>query len=341
MALLRRRFWWILPAVVVVLLLAGGVAAGVLYTSLTTPVDPEGETRIITIEPGSGTAQIGMELERAGLIKNRQVFALLARYLKKDGKLQAGEYELSPAMPMRAIIDKLERGEVVTYTFTVPEGYTVRQIVDRLVAEGFGEREEFESLVQDRSLVAEWLPAGLVTDEPLEGYLFPETYTVTARTTEREIIEAMVAETRRVWTEERLARAAGLGLTVHQVLTLASIIEEEAQVAEERPLIAAVYHNRLRLGMLLQADPTVLYALGRPAGEPLLTRDLDVDSPYNTYRYPGLPPGPIANPGLAAIDAALYPADVDYLYFVARNDGTHAFARNYKEHQENVARYQN
>src|SRR5690606_4796977 len=182
-----------------------------------------------------------------------------------------------------------------------------------------------------------YLPEGVALQEPLEGYLFPDTYVFTRTTTEKHLIAGMLdgfqRALERALGDEGLQRAEDLGLTVHEVVTMASIIEREAQVAAERPLIAAVYHNRLRIGMKLDADPTVLYALGRTDGR-LLYEDLEVDSPYNTYRNPGLPPGPIASPGEAAIRAALHPADVDYLFFVAKGDGSgeHLFARTYEEH---------
>ncbi len=296
------------------------------------------ETVVVEVRSGSTSADIAEDLARKGLIRSAAAFRMLARYRGLDGRLQAGEYRLSASMEPGEILEKMARGEVVTYTFTIPEGYTVEEIARKLAAEGFVDREEFLRVAREEGLRPEFVPKDVELKEPLEGYLFPETYQVTKGAGEKEIIRIMVERFQAIFKPEYGRRAQELGLTVHQVVTLASIIEEEAMVDEERPLISAVYHNRLRIGMKLDADPTLKYVL-TDGPRPLTDADKGMDSPYNTYRFGGLPPGPISNPGEASIRAALYPAEVDYLYFVSKNDGTHQFSKTYREHLRNVARY--
>lgn len=302
------------------------------------PVSPGSEEQVIVQIPrGASSWSIGRVLSERGLIRDPQFFRLMTRLRGLDGRLRAGQYRLGPGMSPAEIMDKLARGDVVRYTITIPEGLTVEQIAALLDEKGFTDKEEFLKAARDVEKVRDYLPPELKTIEPLEGYLFPDTYTVTAETAPADLVDVMLDRLEEVLTDQFRARAEQLGLSIHQLLTLASIIEREARVPDERPTISAVYHNRLRIGMKLDADPTVRYALGKIDG-PLLWKDLEVDSPYNTYRNPGLPPGPIANPGLASIQAALYPADVKYLYFVARGDdsGGHLFATTLTEHNRNV-----
>ncbi|MFS8570426.1 MAG: endolytic transglycosylase MltG [Thermaerobacter sp.] len=336
----------LLAAAAAVLLAAGGAAwVWVSYQRLLEPVDPTStDPVIVTLAEGSGAQQIARQLEDLGLIRSARAFRFYVRRENVAHRLRAGEYELSRAMSVPEIVTRLVRGEVITYRVTVPEGLTVAETLEIAAATGFFDAAELRRAVA--AAAAEWpyLPEGVELQEPLEGYLFPDTYVFTRTTTEEHLIAGMLAGFERVLErvlgEQGQQRLEELGMTVHEIVTLASIIEREARVAEERPLISAVYHNRLRLGMKLDADPTVLYALGRTEGR-LLYEDLEVDSPYNTYRYPGLPPGPIASPGAASLEAALYPADVDYLYFVAVGDGSgrHVFARTYEEHLRNVRQY--
>lgn len=274
------------------------------------------------------------------LIQDPLVFILYTRWQRLSDRLQAGEYEFSPAMSVMEIVDKLVRGQVVSYSLTIPEGYTVEQIIDVAVATGLFAREDLRRALAEAAREWPYLPAGVDLAEPLEGYLFPDTYMLTRSMDAAALVEMMLDRFEAVFSADLRRRAEVLGLTVHEVVTLASIIERETPVDDERPLVSAVFHNRLQRGMLLQADPTVRYAMGRWEGQ-LLNRDLQVDSPYNTYRYAGLPPGPIASPGARSLQAALYPADVDYLYFVSRYDGTgeHVFARTYEEHLSNVRKY--
>ncbi len=320
------------------------LSAAFFYTILSAPMEVGSDRQVLVDVPrGASTADIAAILENKGLVKNRVVFLLLARWSGADGRLRAGRYRLTPAMTPREILAELERGgETLTRSFTIPEGFTVEDIIKLLARRGLAPEDDLRRAFNDPTLAADFLPAEGTPERAglryaLEGYLFPDTYQVGPEASARDIAVRLVERFRLVFNEQLRARARELGLTVHQAVTLASIVEREARVPAERPLIAGVYWNRLRLGMRLDADPTVRYALGKFRG-PLLYRDLEADSPFNTYRRTGLPPGPIASPGEAAIRAALYPADTPHLYFVARGDGSHIFARTLAEHNRNVAR---
>lgn len=298
------------------------------------------ETVTITVPPGSSTRAVADLLVEQKLIKDATVFRFYVRYRKMDAQLKPGEYQLSAAMTVDQIMQKLIRGEVVVYRFTVPEGLTVEQIADVLTERKVVDREAFLKAAARTELVKSYLPEGGELAQPLEGYLFPDTYEYKPGASADEIVAQMFARWQQVFTPELHERAKELGLSVHEVMTLASIIEKEAQVAKERSVIAGVYHNRLEIGMKLDADPTVRYALKKPPKEELLYADLEVESPYNTYRNAGLPPGPIAAPGEASIKAALHPEEHDFWYFVARADGTgeHFFAADLDEQTRNIER---
>ncbi|HEY8415546.1 MAG TPA: endolytic transglycosylase MltG [Thermaerobacter sp.] len=336
----------VLAAAAVLLAALAGAVAGWLdhaYETALLPANPGAAEPVpVTIPQGASTAEIARILHEHGLIRHPLAFRIRARQEGLDGRLQAGVYRLNAGMSTPEILDKLARGDILTARFTIPEGFTVAQIVERLGNMGLVDREELRAALEEAAREWPYLPRDAQLREPLEGYLFPDTYRVPVgaegRVADpRVIVRAMLDRFEEVFDRRRRERARQLGLSVHEVVTLASIIEREAKVPDERPLISAVYHNRLRRGMKLDADPTTLYAVGRTSG-PLTRRDLRVDSPYNTYRYPGLPPGPIGAPGAGAIDAALYPADTDYLYFVLRPDGSgrHRFARTLEEHNRNV-----
>jgi len=319
------------------------VAALVIYLAAYSMLAPVGsdprQSMVIEIPRGASTADIAALLQREGLIRNAILFRVYAYLKGLDSRLQSGEYQFSPAMTVKEILSYLARGKVVEHSFTVPEGLTVEQVAALLESRGLGSRKRFLEVARSGDLRPEFVPRDVPLREPLEGYLFPETYLLTRGTGEEEIVRIMLDRFHTVFTPEFRRRARELGLSVHEVVTLASIIEKEAAVDRERPLISAVFHNRRRLGMRLDADPTVKYVMASPP-QILSLKDLEVDSPYNTYKYAGLPPGPIANPGEAALRAALYPADVDYLFFVAKNDGTHVFSRTLREHLAAKQRYQ-
>lgn len=294
--------------------------------------------QFVEVPPGAGPGTIGRRLVDAGVVRDLLTFRYVLSRSGQARRLQAGEYRFDRPLRAREVIDMLARGEVYLRPITFREGLTIRQMAAVYEQAGFGGAEEFTTAAANATLIGDLDPdAG-----DLEGYLFPDTYRMSRRSTATELVARMVAAFRSALTPELLTRASARGLSVRELVTLASIVEKETGKAEERPVVAAVYSNRLRVGMGLQCDPTVIYALeraGRFTGN--LTRDdLRFDSPYNTYRYAGLPPGPIAAPGRASLEAAAAPADVSYIYFVSRNDGSHAFASTLDEHNRNVFEYQ-
>jgi UPF0755 protein len=325
--------------VVFVLMLLGAGAASWFYLGTTRPFKGyDAPELFVEIPPGSGSIAIGKRLADAGVVRDASTFGL-ALWLAGEGRrLQAGEYRFDHPLSARQVADKIARGEVYVRPITFPEGLTVKQMAALYESKGFGPAGEFLQAAKQGALVSAIDPDA----KDLEGYLFPDTYKLPRKSTAQQLIARMVANFEKALTPELLDTAEARGLTVRQFVTMASIVEKETGNAAERPLVAAVYANRLRIGMAMQCDPTVIYALdraGRYNGN--LTREnLQFDSPYNTYRYPGLPPGPIASPGRASLAAAASPANAPYLYFVSKNDGTHAFATTLEEHNRNVQEYQ-
>ena len=296
------------------------------------------EETFVDIAPGSSPQAMARALADAGVVVNPVAFRL-AVWLRGAGRrLQAGEYRFDRAMTPGDVVDKIVRGDVFLRAVTFREGLTIRQMAAVFEERGLGSRRDFVAAAANGALVRALDPDA----KDLEGYLFPDTYTLPRHTTAEELIARMVARFDKALTPEVRSTAAARGLSVRELVTLASLVEKETAKPEERPLVAAVYSNRVTIGMGLQCDPTVIYALeraGRYTGN--LTRaDLQFDSPYNTYRYAGLPPGPIAAPGQASLEAAAAPATVPYLYFVSRNDGSHAFAATLDEHNRNVQEWQ-
>ena len=292
----------------------------------------------VEVLPGTGISTIGQQLIGAGVIADDWAFRLAAQLTGADRRLQAGEYRFADPASPREVVERLAAGDIYTRPVTFREGLTVTEMSEVFERAGLGPREAFLQAAENTALAAAW-----DAEAPsLEGYLFPDTYALPRRTSAEATVRAMITGFEQAFDAELARAAAERGLTVREVVTLASLIEKETAAADERAVVSAVYHNRLRRGMLLQCDPTVIYALmldGRWNGN-LRRVDLQLDSPYNTYRYAGLPPGPIAAPGRAALVAALNPADVPYLYFVSRNDGTHAFASTLAEHNRNVQQWQ-
>jgi len=280
----------------------------------------------IKIDPGMSVQKIAQILHEQGVISNPDLFRWKAYYQKIDKSLKAGEYLFDKGLTIQQTLDLLVSGKTVYQVFTVPEGLTMAQIAER-VAEINLESEEFIALASDSAFVRS-LGFSVRT---LEGYLYPDTYYLSDEVDDELFIRRMVGEFWNQIPKNSKQRADSMGFSLHEIVTLASIIEGEAQVDSERTIISAVYHNRLRLGHKLEADPTVQYAHGTRKKR-LLYKDLEIDSPYNTYLYPGLPPGPINSPGSASIRAALYPANVDYFFFVASGDGTHIFTKTATEH---------
>jgi len=329
----------------VLLFIACGAAVLAVFWFLTfgPPRPFSSEAAVVVIPSGHSTAQIADELGRRGLIRSPLAFRGWALVTGRAGKLKAGEYSFGYSLAATRIMDKLARGQVLLHPVTIPEGYNVAQITTLLASSGFADPAAFQAALSDAAVSGivpeEWLPARTrLIRQPLEGYLFPDTYGLYRGITEAEIVRVMVSRLKASFPSRLEARAAELGMSVSEVLTLASIIEKEARHVAEREIISGVYHNRLRVGMKLDACPTVRYVMRDPLG-PITEREMAIDSPYNTYVYGGLPPGPICSPGLASIEAALYPAKVDYFYFVAKPDGTHAFSRTYAEHLANIRKY--
>ncbi len=291
----------------------------------------------ILFSPGTPTSAIFQRLEREGVVENARLAKIYYRVYRSATPLQAGEYRFDRPMPIDEIINRMGRGDVVKHTVVVPEGLTAEETFELFWKQGIGGPEAFEKALRFTDLLP-GITRGL---SDLEGFLFPNTYVVTRATPARQIVERMVVEFRKNFTPEMREKALEIGLTPRQAVTLASIVEKESGLAQEGPIIAGVYLNRLRRGMRLQADPTVVYALkrdGKWTGT-LYRSDYGYDSPYNTYVNDGLPPGPICNPGLAALNAAVSPARTDYLYFVADSAGGHAFSRTFEEHLQAIAAF--
>lgn len=301
-------------------------------------------TASVTVEIPAGRGLVGIKdiLAQAGVIENDFRFILLAKRLGAARRLQAGEYAFAPGLSPRAVILEIVSGKTVPHAITLPEGYNIYQAAEVISAGGWGRQENFLALVADPLFIRSFGLQG----STLEGYLFPDTYFFAKGTGLRTIVAAMVRRLMQVLAEERGKGGQGASsseapsslLNQHEILTLASIIEKETALTAERPLVAKVFFNRLRLGMKLQADPTVIYGLVK-FGQPLTKADLSTPTPYNTYAKTGLPVGPICNPGRTAIAAVLQPAAEDYSYFVSQNDGSHYFSKTLSEHNQAVARY--
>jgi UPF0755 protein len=320
------------------LLLAGAVAAAGAWHWVggrLAPVATEAEPVIFEVEPGQTLKAIATRLEKRGLVRDALVFEWYGRYHELDGRLRAGEYWVSAAETPAQIFATFTSGRVATYELAIPEGFTAAMIAERVEAAGLGSAEAFLAFARDPASAK----ALGVEGDTLEGYLFPETYRLPKGLDPRQTATVLVNQFLAVWKELE-PRAAEKKLSMRGLVTLASIIEKETGVGEERPLIAAVFLNRLKRGMRLETDPTVIYGIPDFDGN-LRRRDLENgDNPYNTYKIPGLPPGPIASPGRGALEAVLAPADVEYLFFVSKNDGTHVFSESFAEHTKRVDEYQ-
>ena len=315
-------------------LLGAGAAAIALHQALS-PADPEAGELVFTVAPGQPLGAIARQLEKDGLVRSATAVEWIARLRGLDGSLRAGEYALSAAQPPGAILSHLASGQTVSYPVVLPEGFTAAQIGARLASAGLVDEAAFAQAVRDPELIAS---LGIQA-QSLEGYLFPETYLLPKGLAADELVRILVQPFLAIWREiEPLATAQGL--SQREVVTLASIVEKETGVAEERPQVAAVFRNRLLRRMRLESDPTVIYGIKEFDGN-LRRRDLeDAGNRYNTYRIAALPPGPIASPGEASLRAVVTPATSKHLYFVARNDGTHAFSSTFREHVRAVERYQ-
>jgi UPF0755 protein len=323
------------------LLLAGG-GAYFWWRTNAQPVSADAAPRQFTVEAGMTAAAVGDLLEKEGLIRSAEIFRWYCRSANAETGLQKGVYEVSPAMSPREIISVLLAGPAPdTVTVTLPEGFTAKQIVERLAANGLGTEEELYAALADFPIEEYPFLRNIPTnvDFPLEGFLFPATYYFDRQATPQVTLSRFFDRFAEELTPEVQARLAERGMSVQEWVIKASIVEREAVKSEDRPVIAGVFEKRLAMDMMLQSCATVQYLLGEV--KPVLTYDdIAIESPYNTYLHTGLPPGPVCNPGSASLEAALFPAETEYLYFVAKADGYHAFARTYEEHLRNVSMYQ-
>jgi UPF0755 protein len=320
-----------------VLCLCLGAAAFVvfLYQYAVSPVHSSQISGVVWIRPGQSFPETVRQLQNAGFVKHPQLFRWIARYRGDDRHIRAGEYQFQTSMTPKEILDALVSGKTLLHRVVIPEGSTMEKIGGILESVGLVSQQDFLQAASDPGLVE----ALGVEGATLEGYLFPETYHFPRGVTAEEVIRKMVSVFRSVFIPRWKERAQTLGLSVREVVTLASMVEKETGNSDERPLIAGVFLNRLKRGMRLESDPTVIYGMKDFDGN--LTRgDLETFTPYNTYLINGLPPGPIANPGRASLEAVLYPSEKPYLYFVSKNDGSHHFSRTFSEHNQMVRRYQ-
>jgi UPF0755 protein len=335
---MKKTLTWL---IVVLVLGAAAAALGgrTIWTRMHEPYKGyEGTEQFVTIPPGAGAADIRTQLLDARVVRDEFTLQAALRWTGNARALKAGEYRFDRPMTAVEVVDKLAKGDIYTRRLTFPEGLTIAEMAKIYEAREFGAAKDFAEAARNASLIRDVDPEAM----DLEGYLFPETYSMPRGLKADRLVAMMVDRFKATYTDALREQARAQNLSTRQVVTLASLVEKETGKGEERPLVAAVYRNRMRIGMGMQADPTVVYALqkaGRYDGN-IRREDLAFDSPYNTYRYRGLPPGPIAAPGRASLEAALNPATADYLYFVSRNDGSHVFAATLDEHNANVREFQ-
>ncbi|WP_378955588.1 endolytic transglycosylase MltG [Pelosinus sp. sgz500959] len=303
----------------------------VIYGLTQQAASATGEKFVIVVKPGMGANAIGNLLYEQGAIKNVFLFQMISKMQGMESSLQAGEYVLNQNMTIQQIVSILAKGETAYQQITIPEGYTVDQIAKLLQEKQLGSAANFKKAAQN------FVPyTYMVNNNPnvvykAEGYMFPNTYRISKGTSETEILSMMTVQFDKQFTENMRVRANEMNLSIKEIIILASLVEKEAQLPADRPIIAGVFLNRLKLEMPLQSCATIQYILGYPKAE-LSVQDTEISSPYNTYQHMGLPPGPIANPGIAAIKAVLYPEKTDYIYFVADKKGAHHFSKTYDEH---------
>ena len=326
---------------VLLLLVAAGGTAGAwtwFQNELAQPFKGYSGEVEIEIAPGTGTPSILTQLQAAGIVRDSRLVRAYLR-LEESPSLQAGRYQFTQELTIPQVIDRLHSGDVLLRNVTIIEGLTLEEAAEQLANQGFGSKATYLSLLNDPRPILDLDPEA----ETLEGYLYPDTYHFPFGSTEADVVAAVLKTFRGKFQQEvATLLPPGSGRSTREIVTLASIIEKEAQLDEERPTIASVYANRLQRGIALYADPTVIFALrlaGRWDGN-IRKGDLSIDSPYNTYVYPGLPPGPICSPGVKSLIAAAAPAQTPYLYFVSRNDGSHVFAATLREHNRNVEQWQ-
>lgn len=324
----------VIPLFIVICVVSGLILELLNYAD--TPAKISASNKVtVNVRPGQTLKVTADILHQESIIKNPLKFMLIARAKGYDKRLKAGEYLLSAALSPRQILEIMVKGTVKLHKLTVPEGYNINQIAELVETAKFATKYDFIKAATDTALA---IRSGLAADT-FEGYLFPDTYFFPKEVTVEKIISSMVNRFRSVFLAEWKARAENLGFSVHQIVTLASIIEKETGAPFERPIISSVFHNRLKKRMRLESDPTVIYGIKNFDGN-LTRKHLLTRTPYNTYKIRGLPAGPIANPGRAALEAALYPENTSYIYFVSKKDSTHHFSTNLKQHNQAVRKYQ-
>ncbi len=301
----------------------------IYWTMLPVRWESQKEQKSVLVKEGDSLARVVKKLKDEGIKFNSTIFLECSKILGADKHIHIGRYDFEKGVTLYQILNKLRKGKVTSFDVTIPEGLNFKQIAGILQAECGTDSSQFVAAVTDAGFIEELK----ISARSLEGYLFPNTYKTYWGIKPYDIAEIMVKQLRWIFVDSLRQRAEKMSFSILEVLTLASLIEAEAKKPEERTAISAVYHNRLKKGMLLQCDPTVIYAIPN-LDRPLLLKDLEIDSPYNTYIYPGLPPGPINNPGKKSILAALYPTNVDFLYFVAKGDGSHVFSSTLEEHNK-------
>ncbi|MEC9019093.1 MAG: endolytic transglycosylase MltG [Nitrospinota bacterium] len=319
-------FWGLLVIIWIIL--------GLFYFQASRPVSDNNQLQIFEIKHGMTLNKVSKELSHQGLIRSSSAFQAIALLQEKQKLIMVGEYNISPSMLPMEILQRITSGKTILHPVTIPEGYRIIEIGDILEKNGLADKEMFIKQTKNIELLKG------IAKISLEGYLFPETYHFGKFTNEKSIVKIMVDTFQeRALSKKFLNRASEMGFSYHEIITLASLIEKETGKDSERKQISSVFHNRLKKNMLLQTDPTVIYAIENFDGN-IKKRHLKIDSPYNTYRYKGLPPGPISSPGLKSIIAALYPANTSNLYFVSRRDGSHQFSSTLNEHNQAVEKYQ-
>ncbi len=326
-----KRF--LLLAAILILFLASWFT----FEFLSTPKSPT-EKILYEIERGEGAKSLAEHFKEEGILQNKMAFLYGHSLFYSQKTIKAGEYVFDLPLSIQKILHIITDGKILLHAATIPEGLTRMEIADHLESLGLVERQAFMKASEDTTAIS------VIDSEArdLEGYLFPETYFFPKGVTPEKIVSSMTTQFKDTFSEEWMRRSDEIGLTIREIVILASLIEKETSLPDERPLVSAVFHNRLKKQMKLDCDPTIIYAL-KLEGQfknRLRTKDLKLDSPYNTYLYRGLPPGPIANPGKGSIEAALYPSDNDFLFFVSKNDGSHHFSRSVREHQNAVNKFQ-
>lgn len=330
---------WVLGGLLI-LFVIGIIGVAYIQAQFQAVQTASAEKITVMIPKGSTTSEIAKLLKEKNLIKNELIFHLYVKYLGNDGDLKAGSFQLSGDMDLQKIIRQLIEGNTIidSVRFTIPEGYNVKQIAERLANQGLADKERFLQLVKEGNFDFDFLkemPKDDRIEYKLEGYLFPETYEIKKGATEEEIITKMLSQFQKEWKEDWTSIIKEKGMTIHQMVTLASIIEREVVVDKERPIVSGVFYNRLKDSWNLQSCATVQFILGKQQDR-LTFADLEIDHPYNTYVNQGLPPGPIGSPGRKSLEAALYPEKHDYYFFVTKKDqsGEHYFSKTFAEHQK-------